>query len=77
MPRAYCQTMINSRERAIAAGGPPTARVLEYIGVIALAAVLVLGIAVAGWGTQLRTLTGQAICSITPQPDCPTPPGTP
>jgi hypothetical protein len=49
-------------------------RVLEYIGVVALAAALVIGIAFAGWGEQLRALTTQAVCSITPQPDCPAPP---
>jgi len=66
--------MINSRVRAAAAGRPQTARILEYVGVVALAAVLVIGIAIAGWGSQLRSFAGYAICSVTPQPDCPAPP---
>ncbi len=66
--------MINSRVRAAAAGRPHTARVLEYVGVVALATVLVIGIAIAGWGSQLRTFAGYAVCAVTPQPDCPAPP---
>ncbi|GAB3761702.1 hypothetical protein [Microlunatus parietis] len=62
--------MINSRVRAAAAGRHQTTRVLEYVGVVALAVVLVIGIALAGWGSELRTLTGQALCSLTPQQDC-------
>lgn len=49
MPAAYCQTMINSRERAAAAGRPDTARLFEYVGIVVLAAVLVIGIAITGW----------------------------
>lgn len=62
--------MINSRVRAAAAGRPHTARVLEYVGVVALAVVLVVGIALAGWRSELRALTSQAFCSLTPQPGC-------
>lgn len=62
--------MINSRVRAAAAGRQQTGRVLEYVGVVALAVVLVIGIALAGWGGQLRALTGQAFCFLAPQPGC-------
>ncbi|WP_152361765.1 hypothetical protein [Microlunatus speluncae] len=66
--------MINSRIRVSAAGRPQTARILEYVGVVLLALFLVIGIAVAGWGGQLRGFTAQVACSVTPQPDCPAPP---
>lgn len=62
--------MINSRVRAAAADRHQAARILEYVGVIALATALMIGIAVAGWGADLRALTGQVICVAAPQPDC-------
>ena len=37
---------------------------------VALAVVLVVGIALAGWRSELRALTSQAFCSLTPQPGC-------
>jgi hypothetical protein len=66
--------MINSRVRAAAAGRGHAVRVLEHIGVVVLAAALVIGIALAGWGDEVRALTTQTVCSITPQPDCPSGP---
>ncbi|MFC7624067.1 hypothetical protein [Microlunatus sp. GCM10028923] len=44
---------------------------------IALAVALMVGIAIAGWGTELRALTGQVICTVTPQPDCAPAPSLP
>lgn len=61
--------MINKLRRQAGAGDRGVGA-LEYLGALAIAAVLIIGVALAGLGSQAQAIAAEAICAITQQVDC-------